>query len=62
MAELERRTAQSGLAEKASRRSRPDMRRSDRSDPMDQLAPAERYSPYRFFSAEEWASFAPIRR
>lgn len=24
---------------------------------MDQLAPAERYSPYRFFSAEEWAGF-----
>jgi len=24
---------------------------------MDQLVPAERYSPYRFFSAEEWAKF-----
>lgn len=24
---------------------------------MDQLAPAERYSPYRFFSAGEWAAF-----
>ncbi|MBD0413736.1 type I pantothenate kinase [Oryzicola mucosus] len=24
---------------------------------MDQLAPAEKYSPYRFYSAEEWAKF-----
>jgi type I pantothenate kinase len=24
---------------------------------MDQLAPSERYSPYRFFSAEKWAEF-----
>jgi type I pantothenate kinase len=24
---------------------------------MDQLAPEERYSPYRVFSAEEWAGF-----
>ena len=24
---------------------------------MDQLAPNERYSPYRVFSAEEWAAF-----
>ena len=24
---------------------------------MDQLAPAEKYSPYRFFSAERWAEF-----
>ena len=29
---------------------------------MDQLVPTEKYSPYRFFTAEEWANFAPTRR
>ncbi len=24
---------------------------------MDQLAPTEKYSPYRFFSAEQWSQF-----
>ena len=56
LAELQRRTWQSGIAEKASRRQRIGRKRS-RQGPMDQLVPTDRYSPYRFFTAEHWAEF-----
>ena len=61
MAELERRTAQSGLAEKASRRD-DDGASLSRRAPDQPAIPDDDLSPYRVFPATNGRSCAPTRR